>query len=59
VNVCTICQADGVIICAGRWYCKDHLNDGFIATAVMIARIRQHDEATAAERAAGWAVDYL
>ena len=42
--ICIICEADGVLEAAGNWYCKDHLDDGFIATAVMIARIKGLDE---------------
>jgi hypothetical protein len=44
VNVCVVCQADGVLIAAGHWYCVNHVEDGFIATAETVARILGHDE---------------
>lgn len=55
VLICCVCQGDGVLQIGGNWYCLNHLDDGFIATARVIARMRGHDEADAAARAADMA----
>jgi len=55
VNVCVICQGDGVLLTAGQWYCVDHVHEGFIATARMVARILGTDESEAEDKAWRWA----
>lgn len=52
-----MCGGDGVLLTAGHWYCVKHVDDAFIATAVMIARIRGTDEGEAEMRAADWLRD--
>lgn len=45
MNVCIICQADGVVSAAGHWYCMDHLADGLRASgaAVLTLSTGRHD----------------
>ena len=38
------CQADGVMEAAGAWWCMNHLEDGLIEVAMLIARLRMLDE---------------
>lgn len=57
MNVCVICQADGVLEAAGAWYCMDHLNDGFIEVAMLIARLRRLDEWEVESMTRGFADD--
>lgn len=40
MNICCVCQADGVLEAAGGWYCIDHLDDGFLAVADYLAVMR-------------------
>lgn len=44
MNVCCICQADGVAEVLGYWYCVDHVEDGFIELGAFLARARGWDE---------------
>lgn len=45
MNVCIICQADGVLTAAGHWYCMDHLHEGLKATgaAALTLSTGHHD----------------
>lgn len=52
--ICIVCEADGVLIAAGQWYCINHIQDGFIATARVVSRMLGHDEEEAAMKAADW-----
>ena len=54
MNVCVICQGDGVLLTAGNWYCVNHVGDAFIATAAIIARIQGSDEEEAKAKAEEW-----
>lgn len=57
MNVCVRCGGDGVLLTSGHWYCVNHVEDAFIATAVMIARIKGTDEVAAESMAADWVRD--
>jgi len=54
VNVCQVCGGDGVLLTAGHWYCVEHVDDGFIATAMLVARIQGRDEQEAKMKAQDW-----
>lgn len=54
MNVCVICGGDGVLYTTGAWYCLNHIDDGFIATAKFVARILGHDEQEADAKAKDW-----
>jgi hypothetical protein len=43
MNVCCVCEADGVAEVLGGWYCIDHLEDGFLTLAQYLARARGWD----------------
>ena len=47
MNVCRICQGDGVIQLAGQWYCidRDHLLEGFATAGGIVYSMLwgQHD----------------
>ena len=43
MNVCTICNADGVFEALGTWYCKDHLIDGLLDVAEFVDRVGGYD----------------
>lgn len=45
MNVCVICEADGVLEAVGAWFCIDHLEAGLVEVAMFVARQR------------GWEVD--
>ncbi len=62
MNVCLICQADGVLTLAGQWYCIDHLDEGFKTAAAVVHSMRtgQHDPETVARKVAeldAWLAD--
>jgi hypothetical protein len=40
MNICIVCQADGVMQSLGLWYCTDHLEQGFLAVADYLAQVR-------------------
>lgn len=44
MNVCIVCQGDGVLIAGGQWYCINHLDEAFVRTAMIVARLKGHDE---------------
>ena len=45
MNICMICQGDGVLQMAGHWYCMNHLDEGFLTAAGIVYSMRtgQHD----------------
>ena len=55
--ICCVCQADGVLEACGAWYCMDHLEDGFIEVAMLIARVRMLDEMDVEVMARGFTHD--
>ena len=52
--ICIICQGDGVLRVGTSWYCVDHVDWGFLATARMVARVLGHDEEEAQAKAMEW-----
>jgi hypothetical protein len=54
LNICCICQADGVLIANNAWYCINHVDDAFVATAVAVTRILGHNEDKALTNARKW-----
>jgi hypothetical protein len=54
MNVCILCGGDGVLLTSNHWYCINHVDDGFIATAVMVARLKGGDETEAEAKAIDW-----
>lgn len=54
MNVCCVCGGDGILYTTGVWYCVNHVDDGFIATAAFVARIMGHDEEEAKAKATDW-----
>lgn len=54
MNVCVLCGGDGVLLSAGHWYCVDHIDDGFIDTAMLIARLHGHGDQEVRAKAEGW-----
>ena len=54
MNVCVICQGDGVLLAAGQWYCITHVDHAFVATAVAVTRILGHDADKAEANAWKW-----
>ena len=43
MNICCICQADGVLEALGQWYCVDHADTGLVDVAVFVAGLRGWD----------------
>ena len=58
MNVCVICNADGVLEALGAWYCMEHLEDGFIEIAMFIARLRGVNEWDIEALAQGWIEEF-
>ena len=58
MNTCHICQGDGVLLIGNRWYCVEHVDDGFIQAARLVARASGDDEEKAATQAAAF-LDYM
>ena len=54
MNVCCICQGDGVLYTANQWYCVDHIDEAFIVTAQFVARVLGHDDQEAKMKAQDW-----
>jgi hypothetical protein len=54
INVCVICEADGVMEAAGNWYCINHLEDGFLDVADYLARVRGWDREETADHLRSW-----
>jgi hypothetical protein len=54
VNVCVICEADGVLEALGHWYCVDHLEDGFLDVARFLAQVRGWDSIEVTEHLEAW-----
>lgn len=54
MNVCVICQADGVAEVLGAWYCVDHVEDGFLELALFLARLRGWDEGEVSDAIGTW-----
>ena len=52
--VCAICGGDGVLFTSGAWYCVNHVDDGFIATAAMVATLLGSDVEEAKQKARDW-----
>jgi hypothetical protein len=57
VNVCVLCQGDGVLLTVGQWYCLNHVDDGFKATARFVARLSGRDEDEAEDAVEAWVRD--
>lgn len=43
MNVCVICEADGVLEALGHWYCAEHAATGLIDVACFCARLYEWD----------------
>lgn len=54
MNVCVVCGGDGVLLSAGHWYCINHVDNAFIDTAMMVARLLGHDDQEAKANAEDW-----
>jgi hypothetical protein len=54
MNVCTICGADGVLLTTGHWYCVNHIDQAFIATAMFVAQTLGKDDQEAKAKAEDW-----
>lgn len=54
MNVCCVCQADGVLEALGHWYCIDHVEDGFMDVADFLAQTRGWDREVVSEQLGEW-----
>jgi hypothetical protein len=54
MNVCIICEADGVLEAAGNWYCTEHLEDGFLEVADYLAIMRGWDRVETMDQLRQW-----
>lgn len=39
MNVCAICQADGILRINNEWFCVDHVDDGFRRVAEIVESV--------------------
>ena len=54
MNVCCVCEADGVMEACGQWYCIDHLESGFLTVARFLAAARGWSESDTEEVLTDW-----
>ena len=54
MNICCVCEADGVMEAMGNWYCIQHLESGFLAVANYLARMRGWDESETEDQLVLW-----
>ena len=54
MNVCIICQADGVAEVLSNWYCVDHIEQGFVDLGMFLARARGWDDGETADALWDW-----
>jgi hypothetical protein len=52
--ICTICQADGVLIVVDKWYCRDHLAEAFEGLGRVVAQILDWDEDETVDQLREW-----